>query len=251
MLNSWNLKKTLICGALLYLVTLIWTLPAAVVWKGVKNQLPAPVTLQGLTGTLWSGQVGQLWVDGVDQGQLGWDWQPSQLLRGRIGLELIWQPRNGWFNAELQAGLGSLTLRNISGQLDASSMAIINNAPFALGGSWLLDVPELALENFDTVAAANGRLVWQDAAGGLPRALPFGHLTAALSETDGWLVLQLQDQDGPLGLRGDARWRPGRAMSIDAQLQARADAEPALVGGLGLLGEPDGQGWIRWQAQVQ
>lgn len=251
MLNSWNLKKTLICGVLLYLLTLIWTLPAAVVWKPLQQRLPVPVILQGLTGTLWSGQVGQLWVDGVNQGQLDWDWRPAQLLRGRIGLDLLWQPRNGRVRAELQAGLGSLKLSNISGELDASSMAIIHNAPFALGGRWLLDIPELALQNLDSVAAANGRLVWQDAAGGLPRALPFGHLTAALSDADGWLVMNLQDQDGPLGLRGDARWRPGRAMSINAQLQARATAEPALAAGLGMLGQPDPQGWISWQAQVQ
>ena len=251
MLSNWNLRKTLICGVLLYLLTLVWTLPAAVVWKQLQNRLPAPVTLQGLTGTLWSGQVAQLRVDGINQGQLGWDWQPSQLLRGRIGLDLVWQPRNGRVDAELLAGFGSLTLRDISGQLDASSMAIIHNAPFALGGSWLLDIPELALEDFDTVAAASGRLVWQDAAGGLPQALPFGHLSAALTDANGWLVLDLQDQDGPLGLRGDARWRPGQPMHINAQLQARADAEPALATGLGLLGQPDAQGWISWQAQLQ
>lgn len=251
MLNNWSWKRTLVLMALLYLLTLIWTLPAAVVWKRVQHQLPVPVTLQGLSGTLWSGQVEQLMVEGVNQGRLAWDWQPSQLLRGRIGLELVWQPRNGRVNAELQAGLGALSLRNINGSLDASSMAIIHNAPFALGGSWLLDVPELKLEDFERVVTADGRLVWQDAAGGLPQAIPFGHLSAALSHADGWLVLDLQDQDGPLGLRGDARWRPGQPMKINAQLQARADAEPALAGGLGLLGQPDPQGWINWQAQLQ
>lgn len=251
MLSRWNLKKTLVCALVLYLLTLIWTLPAAVVWRRLQHQLPVPVTLHGLTGTLWSGQVAQLIIDGVDQGRLSWSWQPSQVLRGRIGLDLTWQPRNGRVNARLIAGAGSLALRDISGSLDASSMAILHNAPFALGGNWLLDVPELVLQGFDGVVAANGRLVWQDAAGGLPQALPFGHLTATLGDADGWLVLELQDQGGPLGLRGDARWRPTQPMKIDAQLQARADADPALANGLGLLGRADAQGWIRWQAQLQ
>lgn len=251
MLNNWNVKKSLIVGVLLYLLTLLWTLPAAVVWKRLEHRLPVPVTLHGLTGTLWSGHVGQLVVDGVNQGQLSWGWRPGQLLRGRLGLDLMWQPRKGLVNAELQAGMSSLSLRNITGSLDASSMAIIHNAPFALGGSWLLDVPELVLSDFDSVTAASGRLVWQDAAGGLPQALPFGHLSASLAQADGWLVLALQDQEGPLGLRGDARWRPGQALEIDAQLQARTDAEPALDSGLGLLGQPDAQGWVSWQAQVQ
>lgn len=251
MLNRWNLKKTLILGAVLYLLTLVWTLPAAVVWKQLEQRMPVPVTLHGLTGTLWSGHVGQLEVDGINQGQLRWAWRPSGLLRGRLGLDLLWQPRNGRVNAELQAGLGTVSLRNIRGSLDASSMAIIHNAPFALGGNWLLDIPELVLSDFDSVTAASGRLVWQDAAGGLPQAMSFGHLSASLTDADGWLVLGLQDQDGPLGLRGDARWRPGQALRINAQLQARADAEPALASGLGLLGQPDAQGWVSWQAQVQ
>jgi general secretion pathway protein N len=247
----WNLKITLICGLLLYLLTLIWTLPAAVVWKQLQPRLPVPVTIHGLTGTLWSGQAGQLVVDGINQGRLDWRWRPGMLLSGAIGLELQWQPRNGQVLGQLRIRPGALSLHNISGELDASSMAIIHNAPFALGGKWLLDVPELTLENLEHVSGARGRLVWQEAAGGLPQAMPFGHLTAELDQADGWLLLRLQDQGGPLGLRGDARWRPGQPMKINAQLQARADAEPALASGLGLLGRADNQGWIRWRAQLQ
>lgn len=251
MLKNWNLKKTLVCAGLLYLLTLIWTLPAAVAWKRLEHQLPVPVALHGLSGTLWSGQITQLLVDGINQGRLSWDWQPSQLLRGQLGLELIWQPHNGRISAELRSGLNSLTLNNIQGSLDAASMAVLNNAPFVLGGSWLLDVSELVLDDFAHVTTANGRLVWQNAAGGLPQAMPLGHLSAKLSDVDGWLVFDLQDQEGPLGLRGNARWRPGQPMQINVQMQARADAEPALAGGLGLLGQPDSQGWVSWQAQLQ
>ncbi len=251
MTKRWNLKALLACALALYLATLLWNLPAAFVWKRLEGQLPAAVTLHGLTGTLWSGQVARMEVDGVDQGQLAWDWLPSHLLRGKIGLDLRWQPRNGRVEAELNAGLGSLTLSGINGTLDAASMAALNNAPFVLRGAWLLDVPELALEDFESVVAANGRLVWQDAAGGLPQALPFGHLTATLGAAEGWLTLDLQDQGGPLGLMGDARWRPGQAMKLNVQLQARADADPMLAEGLGLLGRPNAEGWVSWRAQLQ
>lgn len=251
MIKTWNIKAMVICALLLYALTLLWNLPATFVWKRLEGQLPTPVTLHGLTGTLWSGQVTRLEVDGVDQGKLRWDWLPARLLRGQIGLDLLWQPRNGRVNAQLNAGLGSLKLSQINGTLDAASMAVINNAPFVLQGAWLLDVPELALEDFQSVVAAKGRLVWQDAAAGLPQAVPFGHLTATLEDADGWLLLNLQDQGGPLGLMGGARWRPGQPMKLDVQLQARADAEPMLADGLGLLGQPNAQGWVSWRAQLQ
>ncbi|MEJ6654388.1 MAG: type II secretion system protein N [Pseudomonas sp.] len=251
MTKGWNIKAMVVCALLLYVLTLLWNLPAAFVWKRLEGQLPTPVTLHGLTGTLWSGQVARMEVDGIDQGQLSWDWLPSRLLRGQIGLDLLWQPRNGKVNAQLHAGLGSLTISQINGTLDAASMAAINNAPFVLRGVWLLDVPELALKDFESVVAANGRLVWQDAAGGLPQAMPFGHLTATLEDADGWLLLHLQDQGGPLGLMGDARWRPGQPMKLNVQLQARPDAERGLADGLGLLGQPNAQGWVSWRAQLQ
>lgn len=235
----------------LYVGSLIWHLPASFVWNRIQGQLPAQVTLQGLTGTLWSGHVSRMQVEGVDQGGLRWEWQAAGLLRGKISLDLSWQPRNGQVTARLDAGLNSLQLKEVAGRLDAASMAAVNKAPFILGGHWLLDVPLLELNDLQYVGQAEGKLTWENAAGGLPTALPLGHLTADLSGDDGWLVFDLSDRGGPLGLRGDARWRPGQALALNTQMQARAGADAALVGGLGLLGRPDTQGWVTWRAKLQ
>ena len=234
-----------------YLLTLIWTLPAAVVWSQFESRLPAAVTLHGLRGTLWSGQVARMSVEGIDQGRLSWRWRPGQLLRGQLGLDMVWQPANGKVNAQMDASMNSLKLSAITGVLDAASMAKINNAPFVLRGNWLLDIPELILEDFDKVTAADGRLVWQEAAGGLPQPLFLGHLTARLSAAEDQLLLALQDEGGPLALEGDARWQPGHPMYLDLRMQTRPTAERGLIDGLALLGKPDAQGWVRWQQQLQ
>src|SRR5690606_40188195 len=121
----WNLKKTLICGLLLYLLTLIWTLPAAVGWKQLQPRRPVPVTIHGLAGTLWSGQAGQLVGDGINQGRLDWRSRPGMRLSGAIGLELQWQPRNGQVLGQVRIRPGALSLQDIRGELDASRMAMI------------------------------------------------------------------------------------------------------------------------------
>lgn len=251
MLRRVDMKRLLILALLLYLGSLVWNLPASFVWDRMKNQLPAQVELYGLTGTLWSGRVNRIEVDGIDQGSLLWSWRPSGLLSAAIELDLAWMPRKGDVRATLQVGTDTLTLQNVNGRLDAAAMASVNKAPFLLEGSWLLDVPVLELEDMEHVARAEGRLIWEGAAGGLPTALPLGNLIADLEENDGWLRFTLSDQGGPLGLQGNARWRPGQAMALDTRLQARATAEAGLVGGLSLLGRPAADGWITWRARLQ
>lgn len=246
-----SLKSLIVLGVVLYLCSLIWYLPASFVWSRMQGQLPAEVTLNGLTGTLWAGDVSQMQVQGVDQGALRWDWQPSGLLRGNIRLDLFWQPRDGQVWAQLDVGRRSVRLNHVNGRLDAASMAAVNRAPFVLEGHWLLDVPVLELNEFEYIGQAEGQLVWENAAGGLPNALPLGHLTADLSGEEGWLVFRLGDRGGPLGLRGDGRWRPGQALALNTQVQARADADAALASGLTLLGRPDAQGWINWRVNLQ
>lgn len=251
MKNLLSMKGLIVLGVLLYAGSLIWYLPASFVWNRIQGQLPAQVSLEGLTGTLWAGHVSRMQVQGVDQGGLHWDWQPSGLLRGNISLNLFWQPRNGQVTAQLDVGPGSIRLKNVDGRLDAATMAALNKAPFVLAGHWLLDVPLLELNEYEYIGQAQGQLVWENAAGGLPNALPLGHLTAALSGEDGWLVFRLADRDGPLGLRGDGRWRPGQALALNTQVQARAGADAALVSGLTLLGQPDTQGWTNWRVNLQ
>ncbi len=251
MLRTIDWKRIFIVALVLFVLSLLWNLPASFVWDRIKGQLPAQVELYGLTGTLWSGRVNRIEADGIDQGSLSWSWRPSGLLGAAIELDLLWMPRKGDVRATVQVGLDTLTLENVQGRLDAAAMAAVNKAPFLLEGIWVLDVPVLALRDMQHVTEAEGRLVWESAAGGLPTAMALGNLVADLEDDDGWLRFNLSDQGGPLGLQGTARWRPGQAMALDTRLQARATAEAGLAGGLTLLGKPGSDGWIPWRANLQ
>lgn len=235
----------------LFLLSILWNIPAAFVWGFFAQRLPAQVELSGLTGTVWSGRIQSMRIGGIEHGALDWDWNPAQTLAGRIGLDVTWLPPNGRVDAEVKLTPSSLHLEDVDGSLDAATMAALHKAPFVLGGNWLLDVALLELSNFEQVEAAEGRLVWHNAAGGLPQPMPLGHLVADLDAQDGWLTLDLADQGGPLGMRGTARWQPGQPMHIDTELRAGPDAEAALEQGIGLLGSPGSDGWVRWRARLQ
>ncbi|MEE3157429.1 MAG: type II secretion system protein N [Pseudomonadota bacterium] len=244
-------KRLWLLATLVLLATLLADLPATLVWQSLKGHLPTRVELTGLRGTLWQGEVARMQVAGIDQGALSWDWQPGGLLRGEVVLDLSWQPRKGQVRALVRAGLGSITLEQVNGYLDAASMAQVNKAPFVLQGDWLLDISELQLRDFREVSRATGRIGWQNAGGGLPNPLALGDLGATLSQDNGWLVMTLADNGGPLGLQGTARWQPAASLKLDTRLQARPEADSSLAEGLSLLGRPDAEGWIRWRANLQ
>lgn len=247
-----KLKTIVLLALLVFLLTLLCNLPASLVWRQVAPNLPAKVELQGITGSLWQGQVANMRVEGIDQGALRWDWRPGALFKGQLALDLDWRPRNSQVYANLRLGLGSVVLQQINGRLDARSMAAINKAPFVLTGDWLLDVPELKLQDFERVVLAQGRIVWSGAGGGLPEPLALGNLAADLSSENDQLVMRLSsDESGPLGLTGTAKWRPAQPLQLDTRLQARAQADAALAEGLKLLGRPDADGWVNWRAKLQ
>ncbi|MBA6418980.1 type II secretion system protein N [Pseudomonas neustonica] len=247
-----RLRTLLVLSLLVFVLTLLSNLPASLVWRQVAPSLPAEVELQGISGSLWQGNVANMRVDGIDQGALRWDWLPVAMLKGQLALDLDWRPRNGQVYATLRLGLDTLVLEQVNGRLDARSMAAVNKAPFILTGDWLLDIPELRLEEFERVAQAQGRIVWQQAGGGLPEPLALGHLAADLSSENDWLMMTLSsDLDGPLALDGTAKWRPAQAMQLDTRLKARQQADPGLIQGLTMLGRPDADGWVHWRARLQ
>lgn len=251
MLRVWSMKVFVWLALAVFCVTLVSNLPASLVWRQVKPNLPAKVQLQGVTGSLWQGQVANMQVEGIDQGALRWDWRPAAMLKAQLALDLDWRPRNSQVYATLRVGLGTVVLEQVNGRLDARSMAAVNKAPFILTGDWLLDIPELRLKDFERVVYAEGRIAWQNAGGGLPEPLALGHLTAQLSSDNDWLLMTLADQDGPLGLQGSAKWRPAQALQLDTRLKARAQADAGLAEGLKLLGRPDAEGWVHWRARLQ
>ena len=177
-------RRLWLLASLVLLATLISNLPAQLVWRQVQPHLPVKVELDGLTGTLWRGSLARLQVDGIDQGAVGWRWQPAGMLAGKV-------TEGGW------------------------------------------------------------RIAWQDAGGGLPSPLALGNLAADLAAENGWLVMSLADNGGPLGLAGTARWQPAKPLKLDTRLLARADADRDLAAGLQLLGRADPDGWVRWRVQLQ
>lgn len=180
------------------------TFPAAVAWRWWGAQAP-DIGLQGINGTLWSGEAGRFSVRGQQLGRLSWTISPWRLWKGELTARLIVD------------GPG-LKLSGTIRKLDDGGTRI-SGLDGEAQGSWLgpaLAIP--VLEPTGRLVVADGSLhldrdglprdvdltvVWQEAGVRGQVVARFGTITIAARGNDGRIGMTIEDSgDGELEVKG-------------------------------------------------
>lgn len=228
-----------------YLITLAALAPASVVWRLAEPRLALPfeLTLGAVSGSIWNGQAGTVRVNDQPLGALGWQWQPGALMSGRLGLKLRWQMDTDRVDAEVRLGRSSADVARLHGGLAASRLQAWLDLPLLLDGRVDLDIAHIAWNGRAGVHAAEGALLWSEAAAGLPRPVPLGHYRAGLEPEDGGLTARVDsDPDSMLAVRGVAGWSPPGDHRVDFEMRIRTEAQSMLKPTLDLLAQPQADG---------
>jgi general secretion pathway protein N len=225
--RAWRLAAL---GAGAYLLILVATFPAAYV-SGMLHRKGAELTLNGVSGSVFSGQAAQLVYQQMDLGPVHWQLRPLALLLGRFEYRLeLSSPAN---HGSLRIGkslTGRTHVRDVDLELQPDRL-INHYSPVSLHTS---GTAHLDFETFnpqsDFSGTVNGRLVLRDAVLLEPTNLVLGTLKVDVVTENGELVGQITD-GGELGVRGDMAlsatyayrvmllFKPGNDVSADT-LQA-------------------------------
>ena len=74
--------------------------------------------MSGITGTVWSGSAREFSTNGVYLRKIEWKMRPARLLTGKAVYDLSGSPASGFFQSEIQLGLGgTLTVRNLTASM--------------------------------------------------------------------------------------------------------------------------------------
>ncbi|WP_019570478.1 type II secretion system protein N [Thioalkalivibrio sp. ALE11] len=247
--------------AIVFLIALAGALavraPAAS-WAAGAERLglvPAGVRWDSLQGHPWQGQATGVVAPMGELGDIRWDLRPTALLRGRVALDLAWEPpRGGHLRGTGVVGPGTRGIRELEGELPASTLNHLDtDIPLLLDGTLRAHGAALQVDRSGGTVTAGGSLQWMEAAAGVPRPVPLGEHQATLEATDERLQLQLASApEAALGTSGtlwvDLRQRPP-AIEADLQFEARDHADPGLHNFLSQQLEPDPQGHYRWTTQ--
>ena len=210
--------RLLALGVVAYLLILIVTLPASRVTGVLVQRLP-DLSVHVVSGSVFSGQAGQVVWQGLELGSVHWHFRPLGLLWGRLEylLELTHPANHGLMSVGVTL-TGRVLVQDV--ELVVLPDRILNHySPVAVttSGELLLSVEEIDLADyFSTKTSA--LLVWQDAVILEPVNMVLGRLALAVQGTTGALVGEFVE-GGELGVSGEVSLSPDSRYWLKLLLQ--------------------------------
>ncbi|GAB3685606.1 type II secretion system protein N [Salinisphaera aquimarina] len=233
-------------GTVAFVIGLIAFLPARVV-AGWAEQM-APISLGGVTGTIFNGHAAYASGPGGAVEDLNWTLHPSALLFARVSADIdIASDLDGFSATASRSLFGTTRLENVTGSASAGWLAKLGGYTFLpVAGDIGLDIREAAFDDALTFSALDGQIRVNNTRWQLfnpPVAL--GQFTTALGRSDQGVQLKMVDSNGPLAIDGQIAIDPQRRYQLDVRMRPRAGADERLGQMLDQLGRADAQGWHR------
>jgi len=231
-----------------YLCVLIYSLPASFVQKHFV-QTPPGVILQGVSGSIWSGHLDSLTVDGHVIENINWILSVSALLSGDVELDWSIVNATGELAGRAKVLDNSVQLSAIKGSLDmaAVSQQFAGQAFFATG-VLLLDIEEYSF-SAHSLNAARGTLTWQQANVLAPVAIELGGIETTLHEKDGELLVRFTDNGQAVDLSGEAQLSMQYRYRYQLRFGVRDTTATGVVDVFNLMGLPDEDGHVNLEGQ--
>jgi len=230
--RAWPL---LALGAVAYLLVLVATFPAARLVPLLERQV-AGLSLRSVTGSVFSGQSGQLVYQGLDFGRITWQSRPAVLLLGRLEfhVELTDPANTGHANIAITPW-GNVYGRDI--QLILSPDRLVNHyspLPVKTSGAMQLQIDTLRMTGGFPEDLA-GMVSWEDGVILDPVEIILGDVGMTLNVQDDLLVGRLVDGGrleaaGEIQLFADGRYNVNLRIMPDNEMSDETLATLETVG---------------------
>ncbi|MCF6217816.1 MAG: type II secretion system protein N [Gammaproteobacteria bacterium] len=218
-----------------YLLSLWVILPATYVASILEEQVDG-LMLYGVEGTLWSGEMRALEVEGVVLENVEWSLSPWPLLLGNAQLNItsISDGLQGRGVVEIDLLSHEVTLYDSVVKLPVERYAApLGLADFDLTGEFELNLNQLRYQQ-GVIYDLSGVLIWHQA--GISGALVLGALQAEFTQQDGALEAVLSDREGPVKLDGELSLQSSGHYQFKSRLGARDESDLSLKQTLRLIG---------------
>ena len=233
------MKSLLLAALLLFLLTVLWRLPAA--W--VLANPTAGLECKSPSGSLWHGSCAELRVGPVTLDDVSWQLHPAALLALRLDADLRSADARAPGSARVSLGVGnrvSVTDLSADAPLDSGFLPLF---PAGWSGALHLDLDSVDYAA-GTITALHGTVSVQSLQQRSP-PLALGSYVLQFADApraDGIVRGTLRDSGGPLDVNGTLEIRAAGQYELNGTVLARDTADPEFGRSLQYLGAPDAQG---------
>jgi general secretion pathway protein N len=243
--------RLLAAGLAAYVLFLVLTLPAARALPYLEQSLP-DVQVQGVSGTLWSGQAASLRIAGLPFEAVTWRWQPLGLFKGAV--EFAVEAGLGGQPVAARVGSGLLAGRyasDIVARLSASDVLYWSGMTMArLDGRF--DILIDRVEGIGSgLPAAAGTVGWTPAKVLEPMDLDLGEVRLETRIEDGRTFGNLVASGGALAFTGELTANPDGNYRIVGEARKKAALPQAVDSFLASFAEySNGAYRLEWSDRV-
>ena len=240
--------RYILLALLLYLIFLLATLPAQLVYGYAKQMLgpKLPLTLTEIDGSIWSGRAGQSKVATQLLNTVQWEFRPLSLLAGRVELNLELTVTDGYAKGIAGASvLGNFYLRQLEGLVPMTYVAKVAKIE-ALKPAGALGINLDSLEfKGQSITALSGNVAWHGAELTLLKPMRLGDFKVTLETGNEGIKGVLSDAGGPLQAEGLLTLDTEGGYQFNGALALRDTSQTDLANALRSFGRPDSAGKYR------
>ncbi|WP_455211323.1 type II secretion system protein N [Kaarinaea lacus] len=242
--------RYILIGLFCYVGFLFFTLPANLVYGYWKQSLGegVPVILEGVNGSVWSGNAAQAYIANQSVEKIRWKFKPAHLLLGNAELALDFSMQEGYGKGSVGYNVfGSIYANNIEAWLPtALVLPMFNLGSLQPGGALAINLTEFKMKDH-VVATALGSLVWQDAEITILKPMPLGSLQIQLEPTADGVKGVISDMGGPLQAEGLLTLTQDGKYDFSAEVAVRDPQQRDLANAIRSLGRQDRTGKVKLQ----
>lgn len=235
-------KYYLLTAIISYFVFLIATIPAKPVTDLINDN--TPVTINGVSGTLWSGNAYIVSFQDIQLKKTKWSFNAWKLFIGKIAITINSRFSGNDISAELGTSfLGRYFINDLSAKITAREVTQLAEIPLAqLDGLISLNI-EHAQWKQGELPLASGEIKWTNASVTVADTASLGNISILLSESEQQLLnAEIKNQGGDIKISGLAELVAEADYSIDIKLSPTATANNNIKQSLGLFAQKQPNG---------
>lgn len=214
---------------------LVVTFPARIAYHMASSPF---LSMSGIAGTIWSGSAREFSTNGIYLRKIEWQMRPLQLFTGKAVYEVQGSPASGFFQSEIQLGLGgALTVRNLTAALP------LQMVERAIGISGLRGNGNLKIERLELVdglaTALDGTVDVENLVVPMVNRGSLGGYRAEFFTQNNGIMASVEDIEGVIDLAGTLELAQDRSYSFLGYITPTARTPESLVNRMQYLPKTD------------